>query len=289
MSFTLRITLVFAVAVVAAAVISPFAAALVAALGFHFPFPRIFDRTVMVTLAVAIVFQARALGAGPLLRRGFKRPLGNLMRLVRGFLVATAVMAILVAIAAVLGAHAGVAAPVIWERVPKYLLTGFAVAMIEEGFFRAFLLVGMQAEMGRGAAVVLSSAVYAAAHLVRSPAHFYLRGIHPAAGFENVAGSFHNFAHPGLAIPALVGLFLLGVVLAEAFLETGNVYLPMGLHAGFVVGAKLWPKVTAAGARLPRWLEGWGMLPLISGAAAWLMALLLLVLIRPLSAGRRAS
>jgi CAAX protease family protein len=289
MSFTLRITLVFAAAVAAAAVISPFPAALVAAIGFRFPFPRIFDRTVMVTLAVAIVLQARALKAAPLLRRGFERPLGSLARLAYGFLVAAAAMTILVTIAASLGAHAGVAAGAIWRRLPKYVLAAFTIALIEEGFFRAFLLAGMKGEMGRGAAVVVSSAVYAVAHLVRSPAHFYISGIHPAVGFENVAASLHNLTHPALAIPALLGLFLLGVVLAEAFLETGNVYLPMGLHAGFVIGAKLWPKMTAAGARLPRWLEGWGVLPLISGAAAWVMALVLLALIKPLAGRRRAS
>jgi membrane protease YdiL (CAAX protease family) len=289
MSFTLRITLVFAVAVAAAAAISPFAAALVAAAGFHFPFPRIFDRTVMVTLGVAIIVEARRLKAGPLLRRGFEHPLGNLARLGRGFLVAAAAMAILVTVAVSLGAHPSVAAGVIWRHVPKYVLAAFTIALIEEGFFRAFLLAGMQAEMGRGAAVVTSSAIYAAAHLVRAPAHFYLSGIHPVAGIENVGASLHNLAHPALAFPAFFGLFLLGIVLAEAFLETGNAYFPMGLHAGFVIGAKLWPKMTAAGARLPEWFEGWGPIPLISGAAAWLMALVLLALIRPLSSGRRAS
>ena len=32
-------------------------------------------------------------------------------------------------------------------------------------------------------------------------------------------------------LPTFIGLFLLGIVLGEAFLETGTVYLPIGLHA----------------------------------------------------------
>src|SRR5579864_675364 len=95
--FTLRLALTLLIAALAAALIAPFVAPLIAWAGFHFPFPRIFDRVVMVTLAIAV---------------------------------------------------------------------------IEEGFFRAFLLDGMAQDFGRRAGLAASSAVYAAAHLVRSPAHF---------------------------------------------------------------------------------------------------------------------
>ena len=78
-------------------------------------------------------------------------------------------------------------------------------------------------------------------------------------------------------------LFLLGIVLAEAFLQTGTVYYSIGLHAGFVVGAKLWPDLTSAGVRLPAWLTGWGPQPLISGVAAWAIAPAPLALVRPLT------
>ena len=44
---------IFALAagIAAAAAISPFAAAFISATGLHIPFPRIFDRTVLATLA----------------------------------------------------------------------------------------------------------------------------------------------------------------------------------------------------------------------------------------------
>jgi hypothetical protein len=89
-------------------------------------------------------------------------------------------------------------------------------------------------------------------------------------------------------LPTFVGLFLLGIVLAEAFLRTGTVYFSIGLHAGFVVGAKMWPHMTSGGLRLPAWLGGYGPQPLISGVAAWTVAIALLVLIRPLTRGSRA-
>ncbi len=283
MSFTSRLTLALISAVLAAALLAPAVAAALAAAGFHFPFPRILDRTVMAAIGAAILLEARALGAGPLLRRGFSRPRANLPRLARGFLAATAALGILGFIAAALGARAGLEAHGLGMLISRYALSAIVIAAIEEGFFRAFLLGGMADELGRGAAAAVSSAIYALAHLVRSPARFYVAGFAAAAGFRTLAASLHNLAQPAAVLPAFVGLFLLGMVLAEAFLQTGTVYFPMGLHAGFVVGAKLWPKMTARGAALPGWLAGWGAPPLISGAAAWAVALALLVLMKPLT------
>jgi hypothetical protein len=287
MSFTLRLTLVVVASLVLATIISPLAAAAVAALGFHFPFPRIFDRTVMVIVAIAVIWQARALRALPLLRSGFARPLRNWPRATRGFLIAIAAIAMLVYLAVMLGAHADETSAGIWRLMPKYLLAAIVIAIIEEGFFRAFLLVGMEGDFGRTPALLLSSAIYAISHLLRSPAKFYVTGIHPLAGFQTLGLSLAHAANPGLMLPTFVGLFLLGIVLGEAFLETGTVYLAIGLHAGFVLGAKLWPRMTAAGLALPGWLRGYGSQPLISGLAAWLVAVAILLLIRPLTRARR--
>ena len=283
MSFPLRLTVVIVASVIVAAIVSPFAAAAVAAMGFHFPFPRIFDRTVMVVVALVMIFEARALRVVPLLRSGFARPIANLPRATRGFLISTIAIALLIYLAAAMGAHASESAHGIWQSMPKYFLSAVVIAIIEEGFFRAFLLGGMESDFGRTVAVILSSAIYAITHLVRSPAKFYITGIHPLAGFQTLGLSLSHLANPALLLPTFIGLFLLGIVLAEAFLQTGTVYFGIGLHAGFVLGSKLWPRMTSAGATLPGWLRGYGSQPLISGVAAWAMAIILLLLIRPLT------
>ncbi len=287
MSFTLRLIVVLLVSVVIAAIVAPFVGAIVAALGFHFPFPRIWDRTVMVLVGLALIWQARELRVVPLLRSGFDRPMRNLRRLTRGFLISMAAIATLVYIAVILGAHANETSGGIWALMPKYLLSAIVIAIIEEGFFRAFLMVGMEGDFGRTPALLLSSAIYAISHLVRSPAKFYLTGIHPLAGFQTLGMSLAHIANPSLMLPTFIGLFLLGIVLGEAFLQTGTVYLSIGLHSGFVLGSKLWPKLTSAGEVLPGWLRGYGSQPLISGIAAWSLALAILILIRPLTRARR--
>ena len=78
---------------------------------------------------------------------------------------------------------------------------------------------------------------------MRSPAHFYVTGYEPAAGLITLAHSIDQFTDPATAIPTLIGLFLLGIVLGEAYILTGSVYFSIGLHSGFVLGAKLWPKI----------------------------------------------
>jgi membrane protease YdiL (CAAX protease family) len=287
MPFTLRLAVAILIAAALAAVLAPFAALAVAAAGFHFPFPRIFDRTVMATTALMLWWWAGELRLGALLRRGFSRPMGQLGGALRGLIVAAVVIGILLGLAAVSGARTEPDAARALTQVPKYVAGAIAVAIIEEGFFRAFLLGGMLDDFGRTGALVLSSAIYALAHLVRAPGRFQLAHFDAAAGVHNLAASLEQLLHPAVALPALLGLFLLGLVLGEAFLLTGTIYFSAGLHAGLVIGAKLWPYGDAPAATAPpHWVAGYGHPALISGAAAWAMALAILALL-PRLTGKR--
>jgi membrane protease YdiL (CAAX protease family) len=286
MPFTLRLTVALLLAAAAAALIAPFAATALAAAGYHFPFPRIFDRTVMVALAVILFLWARQLGVVRLLRRGFARPLDNLGMGLRGLLVAAAVSAILLALGAAFGGRGEMRAGEALARAPKYLAGAILIAIIEESFFRAFLLGGMIEDFGRMGALAISAAIYALAHLVRSPARFYLASFEAGAGVHNLYASLAQLTHPAAVAPALAGLFLLGLVLGEAFIVTGNVYFSAGLHAGLVIGMKLWPYNDAPGMAPPRWIAGFGRPPLVSGAAAWVVALIILALVPRLARKR---
>jgi membrane protease YdiL (CAAX protease family) len=175
----------------------------------------------------------------------------------------------------------------ITTALPRLILAAAVIAVIEEAFFRAFLMGGLVADFDSAPALIISSAIYSAAHLVRSPARFYLTSLDWIAGFHCIASGLSNLAAPESAA-ALFGLFLLGLLLGRGFFATAGVYLSIGLHAGFVLGAKLWRLAAPAQALLPNWLGGFGSQPVISGAAAWIAALVLLVCIGPISIlGRR--
>lgn len=278
-SFTARFAIALVIGLAAAVIIAPFAALAVARAGFRIPFPRIFDRVVMLALLGVILYAARALELVALLRAGFKNPRAGASRALIGFALAILVMAILFAAAFALGAAREGAIARASGLIPKYLAAAIVIGILEEAFFRAFLFGGMCEDFGRIGALLASSAIYALAHLVRSPAHFYIAGLDLTAGIRTLAASGAQFADPASALPTLFGLFLLGIVLAQAYIVTGSVYFSIGLHSGFVLGSKLWPKMIAERALLPGWLAGWGHQPLISGAAAWLAALVIFAIL----------
>jgi hypothetical protein len=89
-------------------IISPFAAAAVSAMGFRFPFPRIFDRTVMVTLLGAMLIWSHAMGFTGLIREGFAAPRANWWRALIGLAIAVTAIAILFGLAFATGAGANV-------------------------------------------------------------------------------------------------------------------------------------------------------------------------------------
>jgi CAAX protease family protein len=270
----------------AAAAIAPLAAALISAVGLRIPFPRIFDRTVIVTLAAAMLWLARPLGLAALIRDGFAEPQENWRSALFGFaLVAVAIGALFAAAFVIRGA-----APIgqIGARAAPYVVAAVTIALLEEGFFRAFILGGMLRDMGRAAALAASSAIFALTHLVRSPARFYLAGFHPMAGLTNLAASAARMVHPGDALPMLAGLFLLGLMLGAAFLRTGRIWFPAGMHAGLVIGAKVWPVIARGDPPLPRWLAGPGPVPIIAAPAGWILAIAILLLL-PWLAGKRGG
>jgi membrane protease YdiL (CAAX protease family) len=282
--------LVLVAGIAAAIVFAPLAAVAVSAAGLHYPFPRIFDRTVMASMLIVMLYAARDLNLVSLVSRGFKHPPAtSVVRAIRGFVVAMIAIAILFGLAFAVGGggsgdHAAAAV-----LIPKYFLSAIAIAFIEEAFFRAFLLGGMKTDFGNRIALIASAAIYAVAHLVRSPARFYVTGYQPAAGLITLAHSIDQFTDPAIAIPTLIGLFLLGIVLGEAYILTDSVYFSIGLHCGFVLGSKMWPKIILNRAAIPWWIAGGGAIPLIGGAAAWVIAIVILATLRPIAGVQGSS
>lgn len=281
--FTFWFIFALAAGIAAAVVIAPLAAALISAAGLRIPFPRIFDRTVIVTLAAAMLLLARPLGLAGLIRDGFAEPQENWRSALRGFAVVVVAVGALFAAAFILRSTAPIGQ--IGARAARYAAAAITIALIEEGFFRAFVLGGMLRDMGKPPALAASSAIFALTHLVRSPARFYLAGFHPMAGLINLAASAARIVHPGDALPMLAGLFLLGLMLGAAFLRTGRIWFSAGMHAGLVIGAKVWPVIAQGDPPLPRWLAGPGPVPLMAAPAGWTLAIAILLLL-PRLAGK---
>jgi membrane protease YdiL (CAAX protease family) len=273
-SFSFALIVALVLAVVTALIAAPVAAIGLAAAGFRFPFPRIFDRTIMVALLAALALLARPLKLLELLRQGFSNVVIGMWDALNGMILAAAAMAIIFALGSVAGANVHLLS--IAESALRYLPAAVLIAAIEEGFFRAFLLAGVENEFGSLTALFVSSAIFAMVHVVRSPARYYLTRFDPMAGITNIAGYAERVVKPEMGAP-LLGLFLLGLVLGEAFVLSRRAYCSLGLHVGLVLSTKTW-RVAVSGT-IPPWLSRSGPFGLIAAPTAWALAPIMLLML----------
>jgi len=206
---------------------------------FDFPFHRIGERVGMLGLLVGFVLIARRLGLADraslgygVRRREFVRELGV------GLGLGVATMLGVIGIMAALGllewrAGAVFAAGAVAPLVAARLLSGLAVALIEETFIRGAMFTGIQRESGTRTAIILTSILYAASHFfgkVRIPPE----QVTPWSGVDLITGTLHAFSDPLGIADAFLCLAAVGVVLASVRAHTGNIAASLGLHAGWV-------------------------------------------------------
>jgi len=151
-----------------------------------------------------------------------------------------------------------------------------AIGVGEEALFRGVVLRRVRRDAGEAVAVVATTLVYAAVHVIR--ARGGAGALHAWSGVEQTLGLFAPLAS-GSALPQVLGLALLGFLLAVARLRSGALWLPIGIHAA-------WVAVFRVGRLLldirptPAWLVGTGWPPLVGGAAGWIAIGVTAVLLR---------
>ena len=121
----------------------------------------------------------------------------------------------------------------IWPRFSKVVLAAVSVPFIEETFFRGIVL-GLLLRTGRRVlSVVAVAALFAAVHFLkgseREPAI-----VRWTTGFESIGDAFAGFGDPMMVLAAFATLFLIGCILADARMFTRSLWLPIGLHAGWI-------------------------------------------------------
>lgn len=129
----------------------------------------------------------------------------------------------------------------LWRTVIGFIPAAIVVGMMEELIFRGFILQHLLS-VSRPFAVLSSSALYALAHLKQ-------RSLTTEGWME------------------LTGLFLLGLVLAASYLQTGYLWMGIGLHAALAYGARINKLVIAFSDTSMSWLVGTSRL--VNGLSAW--------------------
>lgn len=129
----------------------------------------------------------------------------------------------------------------VFSRLGKVLLATISVPFIEETFFRGILL-GVLLRTGRKISpIVAVSALFAAVHFLKG-AERETATVTWGSGFAAIAQGFAGFGDPIMVASAFATLFVIGCILADARVLTRSLWLPIGLHAGwiFASGAFSW-------------------------------------------------
>lgn len=113
--------------------------------------------------------------------------------------------------------------------------TAGLVAIVEEFLFRGVLL-GLSAKaFGKWPAALGVSALFAGVHFLK-PAKIIDPSVEWWTGFAQLPRAAGDAPPPPMLILGFLALFIVGLILAFAALRTRSLFLPIGLHAGWVFG-----------------------------------------------------
>jgi membrane protease YdiL (CAAX protease family) len=120
-----------------------------------------------------------------------------------------------------------------WPRFGKMLVASLTVPFIEEAFFRGIVL-GVLLRTGRKyVAIFAVSVIFAAVHFLKAPER-RSEIVTWTSGFSSIAHAFDGIGDPMMLASALATLFFIGWILADARVLTHSLWLPIGLHAGWI-------------------------------------------------------
>jgi uncharacterized protein len=160
-----------------------------------------------------------------------------------------------------------------WSRFGKMLVASIAVPFIEEPFFRGIVL-GVLLRTGRKYfAIFAVSAIFAAVHFLKAPERTSEIATW-TSGFSSIAHAFDGIGDPMLVGSALATLFCIGWILADARVLTHSLWLPIGLHAGWIFSSSAFSRLARQQALVFPWVGKnmlVGIIPLGVAALTWVI------------------
>jgi len=234
-----------------------------------YPFHRIFDRSIMLVAFAGLWPLLRVIGFRFWSDIGYVRARGWWRQALAGFVLGMASLIITIACLVVFGGHRLAFTKASGQMAGaglKFFFVGVVVALIEETFFRGALQGALQRRLNLALAIVLSSAVYSAVHFLKpSGVNIPADQITWTSGGRCLIWIVTQSAHQKGVAVRFVSLFLAGSVLGLAYAKTKALYLPIGLHAGWVLVNEFM-----------RWSAA---IDVTADMASWAMLVVLLVLI----------
>ena len=226
-----------------------------------YDFGRPFRHMAMGIALVALIVFARRLEIVSLARVGLQLRGGWLRHVSAGILIGVLSLTLVIMLAFLCGArtiHPRFHLSRALGALPLLAVQAGIIGLWEETFFRGFILQSFLKDMRAVIAILVTSFLFASLHFIDTPV-FLPVGFDVLAGFRALAMLKGLVAHPIAMLPELFGLALIGIVLSCAYVWTKSLYLPIGLHAGWVFAWKLTDLCLKRNHAVARWFFGGGI------------------------------
>ena len=248
-------------------------------------FGRYVNRGLLVAALVGLPFYVRASGIRRWRDVGVARPVAW-RRLAAGFALGFVSLAAVCSVALLAGGRqlrGDRSAGELTAEFAGALLTAAVVAVIEELLFRGAIFGGLRRAMPWGWALLASSAVYGIVHFMTRPVS--PETIDWLSGLRVLPTVLAGMTELRTLVPAFPSLTLAGVILGLAYQRTGDLWAPIGIHAGWIFWLKFYGLLTKSVPGADTWF--WGTRKLTDGWMAFFA--LAIVLAAVLALGRRRS
>jgi membrane protease YdiL (CAAX protease family) len=169
------------------------------------------------------------------------------------------------------------------SQFARAFAAGVFAGSLEEIFFRGILFSGLRSNGQSLKAYLFANLFYSLLHFVKPGDVYFLNGVEPLAGFRHLLMTFEPLLDPLPLLPGILGLFLIGVVLSYALARTGNLYLSIGLHAGWILSLKMIRVFGDFTREDLGWVFGSANPKIVSGVATWIGILVVGLTIRRLT------
>jgi membrane protease YdiL (CAAX protease family) len=201
-----------------------------------FPFHRVLSRCMQVSLIVLLWPALRWVGLRRVSELNLRRNPVAVSDVVGGFTAALVLIVLLAGIYLLSGWFALRPEPD-WSRLGRIVLTALVVSCVEEAVFRGVILGVCLWSLSRRGAIFVSTVFFVVVHFIK-PAKAALApaDVIWSSGFTEALNFTRGLPEFWLLVSGAASLFVAGWILGSAALATRSLWLPIGLHAGWVFG-----------------------------------------------------
>ena len=199
-----------------------------------FPFHRVLSRCIQVSALVLLWPTLRWIGLRRPSELNLQRNPSWRADLAAGFAMAVGLVALLGVIYLASGL-AQLRAETVWTGLGRIVLTAMAVSGIEEVVFRGVVLGLCLWTLPRAGAIFVSTLFFVVVHFIKpSKTAIAPEAVGWSSGLAEAARFTEGLPDGVLLIFGAASLFVAGWILGSAAVRTRSLWLPVGLHAGWI-------------------------------------------------------